>query len=427
MKHLIEYNLSHQIPGFDDLVSLSTEKESNFKIKKHKSKTRDGYSVIKYEKKLALEEGFGVFGLCRSVIVNPSNEVVCFSPVKTIKFDVFSNLYPSLLENTHSAITAEEFVEGTMINVFYDRLTGSWEISTRSIIGAASNFFKPNSLLENPLFSQSLHNYSRSNGKKMDSEKTKTFKDMFEEAACACNISIYDLDKQYSYSFVLQHPDNRIVVKFDKPQLYLVGAYSIDNKINDIKVCSYDVSDVIKCDCFKNTTVKIPTQYEWTNYNELIYKFASTNTPYDCLGVVIHNKETGERTKLRNPNYEYVRRLRGNQPKLQYQYLMLRTEGKVGDFLQYYPEHKKEFSKYRDDVHLFTDTLYKNYVACYIKKEKPLLDFAEQFRTHMYTIHQMYKTELKDKNTRVSKIFVNYYVNDMHPTLLMYCLNKFNF
>ena len=60
------------------------------------------------------------------------------------------------------------------------------------------------------------------------------------------------------------------------------------------------------------------------------------NTSYHIQGVVIKTDD-GARYKFRNPNYEHVRHLRGNQPKLQYQYLVLRQSGKVKEYLQYYP------------------------------------------------------------------------------------------
>jgi hypothetical protein len=147
------------------------------------------------------------------------------------------------------------------------------------------------------------------------------------------------------------------------------------------------------------------------------------NTSYDILGVVIHNKTTGERTKIRNPVYEQVRNLRGNQPKLQYQYLFLRSEGKIKDFLKYYPENKQIFSTFRDQIHLFTNTLFLNYVSCYIKKDKPLIEFSEQYRTHMYNIHQNYLNDLREKKLFVTNVIVQKYVNKLHPSLLMYSLN----
>ena len=101
----------------------------------------------------------------------------------------------------------------------------------------------------------------------------------------------------------------------------------------------------------------------------------------------------------------------------------MRKEGKVKDFLKFYPENKKEFSGFRDQVHLFTDTLYANYVSCYIKKQSPLKEFSHQYRTHMFNIHQKFLNELREKNLFVTNTVVQRYVNELHPSLLMYCLN----
>jgi len=177
--------------------------------------------------------------------------------------------------------------------------------------------------------------------------------------------------------------------------------------------------------CFEqtNTTIQFPQIYSFESYTELIEKYGSMNTSYDIMGIVLHNKLTGERAKIRNPVYEQVRVLRGNQPKLQFQYLCLRNEGKVKDFLEFYPENKSEFSSFRDQVHLFTDTLYTNYRSCYVKKEKPLKEFSDQYRTHMYNLHQKYMTELREQKLFITGAMVQKYVNEMAPTLLMYCLN----
>jgi hypothetical protein len=141
------------------------------------------------------------------------------------------------------------------------------------------------------------------------------------------------------------------------------------------------------------------------------------------MGIIIKNKVTGERTKIRNPIYEEVRHLRGNQPKLQYQYLFLRHTGKIPDFLKYYPEKKQEFSMYRDQVHMFTTTLHNNYLSCYVRKEKSLNEFSAQYKTHMFKIHELFLDELRPKKLHVSNTVVINYVNKLHPSLLMYCLN----
>jgi hypothetical protein len=383
---LIQYNLSQQIPGFNSLI-YDTEANQQPKLKKSTSNTNNvEYHVIKYEKPVSTYDLASTFGLCRSVVVNLAKQVVCFSPPKSIPFDVFSRVHQD-----GTLLLAQEFVEGTMINVFWDEAVNRWEISTRSTVGGASSFYK-----------------------------SKTFNDMFVEALIHCNLNMNQLDTNYCYSFVLQHPDNRIVIEIKTIQLYLVGVYSIDNTPNDVKVMSHRPQDTFD---FSTNTVKLPEMYEWVGYDELIKKYASHNTPYNCQGFVVYNTQTGERTKVRNPNYESVRRLRGNQPKLQYQYLTLRKQGAVGDFLKFYPEYKNDLAKYREQVHAFTNILYNGYVSCYIKKERPLKEYPENYRTHMYLIHQQYITKLKDSGGKVTRRIVQDFVNEMHPSLLMHSLN----
>ena len=348
------YILSN-IPGFIDIIKSDDDNNINI-LKLNKIECRisnSNYKVIRYDKNFLSCDLISSYGLCRSVIVNSQNKVVSLAPPKSILSDEFIKKYPKNMDYNND-IVAEEFVEGTMINVFWDESIGGWEITTRNTVGATTSFFK--------------------------GTHTKTFRTMFLEAMAENNLILDNLEKEVSYSFVLQHPQNRIVVPFKNSQLYLVGVYSIHNDIenNNISVSFYDSQEYKRYFKIINTTVKFPQVYEFNTYSELIEKYASMNTSYNIVGFVLHNKFTGERTKIRNPVYEQVRQLRGNQPKLQYQYLSLRKEGKVGDFLKFYPENKKSFSSFRDQVHLFTNTLFSNYRSCYVKKERPLKEFTEQ-------------------------------------------------
>lgn len=389
------------IPDFNDIVHTDNNNTSSIlklnKVEYLLNKEKQlFYTVIRYDKNFLNSDLIETYGLCRSIILNADKQVVSFAPPKSIPSDKFITKYPEKMDN----IIAQQFVEGTMINVFWDTnigLNGGWEIATRNTIGANSSFYKSDSM--------------------------KKFRVMFLEAAKYNNLVLERLNPNYCYSFVLQHPENRIVVPFKSPQLYLVAMYSIDNKDkNNIMVYTMDNIYIRQLD-WQNSTIKFPEIYSFQSYSDLIEKYASMNTSYDILGVVLYNTSTGERCKIRNPVYEQVRNLRGNQPKLQYQYLCLRKEGKVKDFLQYYPENKKDFSSFRDQVHLFTETLFANYISCYVKKQKPLLEFSEQYRTHMYHLHNIYMTDLREKKMFVTNTIVINYVNQLHPSLLMYCLN----
>jgi hypothetical protein len=389
MHHSITYDLS-AIPGFNNLLF---REESNHALRlnvSHCRLTDTTYKVVRYDKTTLSNDLVAVYGLCRSIVVNAANKVVAFSPPKSLNAESFMQQYKDLAQEQ---IVGEEFVEGTMINVFFDPVVNKWEIATRNTVGAESSFYKK--------------------------AHSKTFRDMFFEAADVCGLHLDDsLDTKYCYSFVLQHPENRIVVPFVRPMLYLVGVYEIEqDNAEHITVQSHPLTN------FVHLNIALPAIYLFTTYAEAIERFGSMNTSYQVVGVILRNQKTGERTKIRNPVYEQVRGLRGNQPRLQYQYLCLRREGKVRDFLTYYPENKKELSVFRDQLHLFTNTLYANYISCYVTKTKPLKEFGEQYRTHMFHLHELYRNELKPRSEYVNRAIVQGYVNKLHPSLLMHCLN----
>ena len=155
------------------------------------------------------------YGLLRSVILSGS-KIVSFAPPKSISGETFMLKYPIKTDK----IIAHEFIEGTMINLFYDHnygATGCWQISTRNTVGAEVSFYK----------------WSK-----------KTFNQMFLEACMYNNFIIQTLNPNYCYSFVLQHPENRIVVPFKHPQLFLVAVYEINQKEDDISVTDININNV---------------------------------------------------------------------------------------------------------------------------------------------------------------------------------------
>jgi hypothetical protein len=397
------YMLS-SIPNFINKLfnlndSSNTEVESDnqyFNIVEYTTKSNEKYKIVRYRKELLAVDLIPVYGLLRSVIINKENTVVSFAPPKSMPADKFMDLYSQSTET----IIAEEFIEGTMINVFFDQSVNSWKISTRNTVDADVTFYKgPN----------------------------KTFRTMFFEACEVNKMSIDSLNPKFCYSFVLQHPENRIVVPFSVPRLYLVDVYEIIHKDDkSVIVIPQDINQVRIGGYWSQTTIKFPIRYSFNHYSELIEKFASANTPYDVMGIVVKNTVTHQRTKIRNPNYEEIRQLRGNQTKTQYQYLTLRKEGRLSEFLKYYPELKPEFSSYRDQVHMFTNTLHRNYISCYVKKERPLGEFSSQYRTHMFKLHEKFLIELREQGLFITNTMVINYVNNLHPSLLMHCIN-YNF
>ena len=351
----------------------------------HNSKIQ--YNIVSYNKDMLTADTISTYGKYRSVIINEVGAVVGFAPPKSIAPETFMATHPVVNEN----MVAEEFVEGTMLNVFFN--AGVWEVATKQTIGANVRFYTNN---------------------------VDTFYSMFLDAMQTTGLTLDMLDKKNSYSFVLQHPKNRIVVPFQNATLYLVAVYQITlvEETNMYDIVSVSIPAAL------TSCVKTPERYDgWDTYEDLIQHYASINTPYECLGFMMRDPLTGERAKIRNPVYERVRHLRGNQPKLMYHYLCLRKEGKVGEFLSYFPEHKSAFASYRNQMHAFTQNIFQYYIQCYMKKTKPLIEFPPQYRPHMFNLHRTYIDVLKEQHQHITKVFVIAYVNTLHPSQQMYWLN----
>ena len=372
--------------------------------------------VIRYDKNKLLtqrlEEGMGLF---RSVI-SDGEKILCFSPQKAVEFPeelVNIPLYePEEDGGTQqgrpfTAVHVEEFVEGTMVNVFWNPATGDWELATRSCVGARNTFYE---------------------------DQKKTFRYMFLEAMNNTTLEFADLEKELCYSFVLQHPDNRLVVPFAIPTLVLVAVYrpmgshvlSLDS--TEWKGSLRDIDEV----ALDNTRNRVPvaTPREFTSatphgvgtFTDIESDFDQGKYGYQVMGVVIHFGD-GKRAKIRNKNYEYVRRLRGNSTKMQFHYYSLRQAGRVAEFLKYYPEWEETFGEMREDLHSWTRALRKNYMDCFARKVGRINDYPFAFRPHMRALHQIYHDTLRAEKKHVTNAVVKDYVNDLPPARLMFAIN----
>ena len=381
---------------YNSLNNKNSEANKNLETLHLKSKkfTHNGlqYNVLKYNKNLMKEEEISSTGLFRSVILY-DGKIRAFSPPKSIDKVKYMNAY------SPRDGFAEEFIEGTMINVFFMPELGDegeWEISTRSGVGGRMTYFQNGAI-----------------------NAEDTFRYMFLDASSKANLVFDQLDRNFCYTFVMQHPNNRIVAPFYETNIYLVAAYQIDND-------TYTITEIPRqqqIDMVASTKVKIPGRFDFDCYDELREKWASGNTDYKTVGIMIKNKTTGERTKIRNPNYEQVRQLRGNQPKLQYHYIALRQQGKVSEYLKYFGEAKKPFSEFRKHIHTFTNQLHQNYIDCYVKKNQPLVEYPDQYKPHMYSLHAKYLNELCSSGRYITRRCVVDYVNSLPPARLMFTLN----
>ena len=367
------------------------------------TKTNKRYKIIQYDKDFISNQ---IYGLLRCVILNSDNKVVAFAPPKSFPLEKIINDNDN--DNINSNIIVEELVEGTMINLFWDStigVNGGWEISTRNTVGGD-----------------------------IITIGGRTIHKLFLETCIINNIDIFFLNKEYCYSFVLQHPYNKTVFPFNKPKIYLVELYKINHLENNIFVYPISMNTVKNNMLLFNfnlySTICFPKVF-YSNYNEklktncldeIINKHASYNTPYSCIGIVIKNISTGERCKVINPNYLIVRETSYDNSKLLFRYLTLRQQNKIKDYLLEFPKHKKIFGKFRDYLHDFTLNLFKNYINHFVKKTIKLEEISPQFYSHLDNIHRIFTSELLKKKSFVTNTIVIKYVNSLKPEQQMFII-----
>jgi len=399
----------------------------------------NNYKLIKYNKKLLEKDNYSTHGLIRSIVVNKDNRVVSFSPPKCITYDEFITKYQTKDEN----IIVEELVEGTMVQLFWDSYECKWEIATKSSIGG----------------------YNTNTFTKM------SFRDMFFDTLKEMNMTLDMFNYKYCYSFVLQHPKNQIVFDIVKPQLYLLYVYNINHIFNMCDDSQDDINSPVagreelivhvhhlihfngfepKITFPKDCKLKYPKKFasrELKTYKN-VYKYFYTysddiSMTYSTMGFVIYNTVTGERCKIRNPYYEHIHNIHGWQSKLLYKYLIARQLNAVKQFIKCNKNNsttlasmddnevvensgdgniKNMIELFKTKIHSFTNILLIHYIDCFINKSKPLSEYPPQYKSHMYELHNLYLRELKPTNRHMNLLYVMAYVNNLHPSKLIYSL-----
>jgi hypothetical protein len=97
----------------------------------------------------------------------------------------------------------------------------------------------------------------------------------------------------------------------------------------------------------------------------------------------------------------------------------------VKAFLKYFPEYGYLANESRRKIHLYTNNLWGYYFEVKIVKSIKLSDAHYAYKPHIYKIHGKYIEEkINDSHFKVDKKYVINYVNNLHPSVLMYAINK---
>jgi len=297
------------------------------------------YAIIYYNKKksnMALPH----VPLCRSVIWNKvTNQPVMAAPARGRQF--LEAVADGVTADGGSDFIVEDYLDGVMINMFYDSVKLEWALATRTQIGATGNFF----------------------GK-------RSFADLFWETFKTAGLTLEDLDTSACYSWVLQHPEERVVV---------APAYGIPT-ITLVQGPGFPAEKLQKF-CPKKYELK--TLEDIKEFVTLQGKKLGAQWQGVCLKV-----GSGVRYKLRTNEYDEARHLRGNQAKRTYTWLERWSEGRLGAYLRLYPEEQCDADRVISEFKACTQELHDLYMSVYRRKELPLGRAPQKFRKLLWDAHQ---------------------------------------
>ena len=320
------------------------------------------YAVVYYDKHKS-DMTMGHVGAFRSVIWDKTtNKPIFVAPARSVPFGTLS---------LESKFWTNELIDGVMINMFYDTAQEKWRLATRTQLDATNHFYGPRPFIE-----------------------------LFWETVNAAGIKIEDLDKAVAYSWVLQHPEERVVVSpiYGIPTLKLVNTFPKDAVLSQ-KLLSF-----------------LPVNYDLKTL-EAVKDFVQAEgrrRGHQFMGISIQSGDN--RCKLRSDPYEAARQLRGNQAKRPFTWLERWSQGTLPAYLKLYPEETCDAEGVIATYKAATQELHDLYMKVYRKKELPLGQAPQKYRKLLWDAHKANKgayfpalrTFMNEQDTARKLWIVNY-------------------
>ena len=370
------------------------------------------YTLLNYEKGYVCFDDMVARPYRSVVFQHPTGRLCCVSPPKSVPIDHFATGRGDVLDPW---VSVSEIIEGTMINLWYDHEAGCWEISSKTAVGADHTYFRYH--LSDGAEACPLEDDGGFVG-------TRTFREMFVEATGGMGCcAYYEWPRNCCYSFVLQHPENQLVLEVTEPRLYLVAVYMMD--MVGGKGGSHEAT-AVPLDVFRKWTwfteqpwVHFPEEYPASRLSALMAQARSLQGSPNRVGVMLTDTRTGVRTKIVHRPYLETKELRAANPNILYPYLALRYVGLVDDYLTHFPWYRVAFDRYATLVDQLAENLLVSYKTRYVERTGEVI--SHRFMPHIYTLHHGVYLATKmvtGTGTVVTREVIDDYLGRMTPTEL---------
>lgn len=312
--------------------------------------------IIHYDKKRSTMTAPHV-PFFRSVIWNiRTNRPVCVAPARGLRFS------DAPAEAMEGAPVVEDFVDGVMISMFHDG--AAWRLATRTQLDAGSSFYG-----------------------------TRPFAELFMEALAAAGSGLTlerFTDYGLQYSWVLQHPEERIVVApaYGIPQIRLVELSAVDPTTGVWTVLGRDrMRAAIPLEGAAGDKL-LPATHELRTLEEVKERVVAWGRRFGAGWQGVCVKTPGNRWKLRSDQYDEARHLRGNQAKRQFLWLERWSEGRLPAYLKQYPEEAHAAEAVVQRFKECTTEFHAAYLRVYKERACRLGEVSPKFRKLLWEARQ---------------------------------------
>lgn len=262
---------------------------------------------------------------CRSLILSLDD----YSVVSR-KFNRFFNYGEALdlyKDFCFEGATAYEKADGSLIGIYFNRFTETWEISTRGMAKAEGNHQAGGNFREMVLsafgFTDEIH---------------------FQKFAWGA------LDSDVTYIFEYTSPLNRIVTPYTEDTMVLLSV--VENTEEFTEHLHHDLAVFLE----EGLNVRKPEQHTLSSLSDA--KALTEALTGLKEGFVLYCHKTGLRMKMKNITYLVAHRTKGNDPTPSRKNLLTAIlGGDIDEFISYFPEFAKHSDPIKAEVELFLESV----------------------------------------------------------------------
>jgi hypothetical protein len=354
------------------------------------------YNVFNYDKEMLCYNDDKNRTHRMTILSYPENNVLAFSSPKSLTYNTFTTKYPMM----NDSIIVTEYIEGIMVNLFYDNRSEVWKLATLDNI--------------NIIIVDGNDNIMCDFKRAFQLDVNKPLNDI---------IVFQYLPKEYSYTFALKPVITNLYKRVERPEVYIISVYQINvDVVNYISPNEYENWTIFTN---VNNIIKIPSRYDnFQQYSEITKSNSYDFSNEKIAGVVIKNVGTGEECKILMDNFEKYMKMKYVMPLNRYKYICLNRINRVTEFLTFFPQLKGDFYIMKDIYNQFIRNIRNAYVDKYIKQNNHFI--PDKYVSIIYKLHHtVYLQSLNRKhNIVINCNIIKDYMKKMDPKLVLELLHN---